>query len=285
VNYANLGDAAGARASYEKALRLQRALVAADPADGRARRNLALTYRKLGRALQVMGDLSDIGEARRALPHAREALAAAEELAAARPGDRDAQECLAISAWTLGYVLEEVTPHQGAGLPSIRRGQAILDRLLQADRSIRACEPLVSADAANAEYQSDPAIVLARMGRLEVRTGDPTGALSHLGRGLALIEPVLAKNPSRAENRIRITLVHADLGLAHARLAQERRLTPAERAGHGCLAGVHFREAAESLKAVRKRSAFSGTDDTLVRDLPHLVAESDAILARLKQHE
>ena len=127
---ANLGDTAGALASYRKALAIRTALAAVSPSDRSLRRELLRNYGKLSDVLMSSGDTAG------AIDSSRRTVALAEALVAATdqgPADRIANRRNLGNAY-LGLGLQMAksgdVPH---GLEYMNRGTAIYEGLVAAD--------------------------------------------------------------------------------------------------------------------------------------------------------
>src|SRR4029077_9343433 len=81
--FANLGDTKGAIESHCKSLRLREALMVSSPRDFETRRDVALTYRKLGSLVWETGDVAG------ARDYNRKALALFQSLAGEAPANLD----------------------------------------------------------------------------------------------------------------------------------------------------------------------------------------------------
>ena len=96
----SLGDIAGAVESYTKALRIREALVAANPNDAQARRDLAGSHQKIGYRLL------DTGEASTGVEHLQKALTLYLDLTREQPANDDLQLELADTRNQLGTAME-----------------------------------------------------------------------------------------------------------------------------------------------------------------------------------
>ena len=117
---ANLGDTKGALESYQKALRIREALVAADPRNPQDRRELAESHRQIG--WQLLD--SDSGGSE----HLRQAIAIYTQLAMEHPDDVEMRTGLARAHNELGTMLEDRGDLSGA-LENERRALALLERI------------------------------------------------------------------------------------------------------------------------------------------------------------
>ena len=178
---ASLGDLAGARESYIKALRIREALVAAYPADVQSRRDLANSYQKIG------AQLIETSEAARGMEYLRQGVAVQERLAADEPANLEIQQDLAAVYNLVGLALEGFGDAAGA-LESHRKALVLR-------------EALVAADPGKQKLRRMLAITYINLGRALVLSGDTQGALASNRKALATCEALLAESPSSADYR------------------------------------------------------------------------------------
>jgi tetratricopeptide (TPR) repeat protein len=190
---ANLGDAAGALASYRQALRLQGGLVGQQPLDGLLQRDLAETLLRIG-DLQLKTRESDA-----ALSTFRRALAIADKLAADTPGDRGVRVVLASAHYGIADGLRQLGEQAGA-IESVTRTIAILDA--------QAGHP------GDLESRRLAARARKRLGSLYAES-DPAKSLALQLQALSLSESLAAENPVNQGLRTDVAMCHADLGRAY----------------------------------------------------------------------
>ena len=255
---ANLGDTKGALESYQNALRIREALVAADARNPQARRELAESHRHIGWQL-----LDTIGH-----EHLRRAISIYTQLALERPDDVEIQTALARSHNQLGTMLEDRGDLSGA-LENERRALALLEKLHAAspgDAELRRSLSITHDYIARSLFLSgDIAAALESNGKaLELRaalatqhptsgtfrrmlaisfqndgdfreySGDSSGALASFRRKLAIDEELVAADPANVQ-------AHGDLGYSLQRLGD----ILAKRGVHA-EALLHYRRSAES---------------------------------------
>ena len=207
---ANLGNVAGALASYRKALALQERLVAARPADRSLQRDLARTIRGLGDAQLMMRDVPA------ALDSYRRALSIAEKLAAAVPGDRDAQRDLALSQHRLAAALGQLDDREGVD-NNLQQAIAILKALAVDDSDV---------DSRHALARSYKAL-----GSLRAAQGDHKESLALAQEALRLNEALAVADPVNMTVRNEVAMSHFEVGRAHLRLGNlEEALESSRRA-------------------------------------------------------
>jgi len=236
---ASLGDRAGALDSYNKALRIREALVAAMPRDVLSRRELAGSYNKLGY------ELLDTNEAQRGIELLRKSLEIYSAIAAEQPQDLAARRDLAKSYSDLALAMEsrgDMTPV----LESYRKAIAIFEELLAqnpADRVIRRSlsvayenagralflsnevaaalqinqkalelrQALLTADPTNSDFRRIVGISYQNDGDYRAATKDIAGALQSFRKKLALDEQAVAADPANVQGS-------DDLGYSNLRI-------------------------------------------------------------------
>lgn len=194
---ANLGDLAGALASYRRSLAIAQRLALAAPGDARALRDLGVGYSKIGEALVGTADTA------RALESFRLALEIFERQAAADPASARARQDVALAAQWIGDVQGNPnSPNLGdaaAALASYRRS---LD--------LRAA--LAAAAPDDVELQHDLAVSYTKVGEVQLATGDTPAALGSFQQALAIDERLAAADPSNAEIQRSLAVDHSKIG-------------------------------------------------------------------------
>jgi len=239
VSIGSLGDVSGAIESYTKALRIREALVAANPADTQAQRDLASSQKKLG------GRLLDTSKAGDAVEYLRKALTFYLDLQREQPGNDDLQLEIADIDTTLGQALIQRGDLPGA-LERLRAALAICEQLvaknplhqkyrralwdtdqrlafvvfLQNDtagaveansKALALGEALIAEDPINAEYRQALVLNYQQGGDFR-KKNDATGALEYFRRAVALEEELVTADPANA-------LTRRDLAYQHKRIA------------------------------------------------------------------
>ncbi|MGA8153528.1 MAG: protein kinase [Terriglobales bacterium] len=120
---ANLGDSAGAAASYRKALAIRESLAAADSRNLDVRRELTPNYGKLSDLLWAMGDPKG------AMENSRKEIATAEVVYQANPGDPANRLLLASYRMDYGYKQAVIGGDLEGGLENLRQGSAMLEQM------------------------------------------------------------------------------------------------------------------------------------------------------------
>jgi eukaryotic-like serine/threonine-protein kinase len=189
---ASLGNRAGAIDSYQKALRIREALVSGAPHDAKNRRDLAVSYKRLG------NQLVDTAEAARGLDYLRKSLAILSKLADEEPANTEIHHDLAECYSAVGSALEGRGEMAGA-LEHHRKALPIYQKLLATDPQDRANRRSVSVTYEN-------------IGRALFLSNDLKGALENNHKALALREALLAENPSNADYRRILAVTYQNNG-------------------------------------------------------------------------
>jgi len=120
---ANLGDSAGASASYRKALAIRESLVAADPRNLALFRELTPNYSKLSDLLWMMGDPHG------AMEIADKEMASATVVYQADPNDPANRLLLASYRMDYGYKQAAIGGNRKGGLENLQQGSQMLEQL------------------------------------------------------------------------------------------------------------------------------------------------------------
>ena len=193
---ANLGDAAGAIKSYEKAAAIRRTLAADAPDPLRARVDMATSTMRIGFAYFARGAVQD------AVRQFREALATREEaFAAGVPSKSAARAALAETTARLCTTLIAVGDVAGA-IENCRRNLSLTEELLAErpdDRAIRIMHAANATGLGNA----------LRLNR------QPDEAAAQLETAIGQHQDLLSKNPLDAESRRRLAVSYTYLANVH----------------------------------------------------------------------
>ena len=177
--YANLGDSAGALASYRKALAIREELAASDPADLANRLDLARCHNKVGEMLAKMGDHSN------ASANYQKALSLVESLMAQDSSSLNNGNELVLTQTRLGYVLEDM-----GNLP---------EALTRHRSAVAAGEKLLAAHPSDPLACHDLATAYNNVGNLLAKSGNPREGLETYRKGLAVCEWVSADDPNSTQ--------------------------------------------------------------------------------------
>ena len=235
-----LGDTKGAMEAARQAVAILEALAASDPGNAGWRRDLSVSYNKVGDVEKAQGDLAA------ALKSYRNGLAIREALSASDPSDVERRRTLSMSYKSVG----EVQQRQGdlaAALKSYRDGLAISqalwvsnpsNTLLQRDLSLDFSnmgdvqkaqgdleaalksyrdsltirEALSASDPGNALFRRDLSLIYYRVGDVQKAQGDLAAALKSYRDSLAVMEALSASDPGNAGWRSDLSLSYERLG-------------------------------------------------------------------------
>ena len=182
----NLGDRQGALASFQKAERIARALVAAQPSFG-SRKLLVEALRHAGRVCH------DIRDDARAEAHWKEALATARELQKQYPGNEDAESLLA-------YALFDIS--------ALTRDSRSLGYRIEA---LPIDEALLKARPSDPRRQRDVALINKSIAGSWLAF-DAARALPYLQRALAIDEQRFAKDPGDQGIKLDLSFDYSQFG-------------------------------------------------------------------------
>jgi tetratricopeptide (TPR) repeat protein len=183
ANTANLGDEAAGRASHRKGLALRKALAARFPDDLEARS-------------RVVASLIDTGPS---LEHAKEAVATAESLHAARPLETRFTRQVAAAQYALGSQYREIGD---------------MPRALAAFESATPVyQAIYDANPRGAEANRALALCHKRLGAILAEMQSPR-ALGHLRSAVALDEATLSEQPNGPQERRDLSVSLIQLGIA-----------------------------------------------------------------------
>ncbi len=196
-NNANLGDTAGALASYRKALAIAERLTAADPADAQSRRFVGVISEKMSDAQAATGDAAGAVESQ------RKSLSIFKAIADAAPANAEAQRSLAISYVKLGDVLGNAnfnnSGDEAGAMQSYRASAEIL-------------ETLYAADPANAKTRRLLGLIYERLGTMLEAAGKVDEALETYRRSKAIREPLAADFPTDTDAVRDAAIAHEKIG-------------------------------------------------------------------------
>jgi non-specific serine/threonine protein kinase/serine/threonine-protein kinase len=241
-SYANLGDTAGALASYRKAKDLLEPLSAAN------RQNLDLTS-QLAEVLNREGMLLDTtGDVAGALTMQRRAVSIMEQLAAANPNNQTYGVQLLTAKAFLRYALIDNNQLSQA-IDQSRQLIAELQRIAAADpknsdirrslgvtynslgqdllrsgnvvealenhrKALAISEAMLGTDSDNEQNKSDVAFTVQRLGEALAAQRNYKLAIQNYRRALAIREATMASEPSNARAKDDVSTIQADIGQA-----------------------------------------------------------------------
>jgi tetratricopeptide (TPR) repeat protein len=191
---ANLGDTAGALASYNKALALAEPMEVSNPNDLNARRNLALLLQKIADTQAVAGDVPG------AVERSKRSLAMFIDLAS-----RDEQVGAQQQAGTAHIKLADLLGHPSFANLGDRRGA--LEHYQQAEQIyVSLSHP---ADAVTRRYLG---IIDERIGRMLELDGRTAEALARYEQSFAIREALATDYPTNTNARRDVAIAHEKIG-------------------------------------------------------------------------
>jgi tetratricopeptide (TPR) repeat protein len=176
------------------------ALSAAEPENAGWRRDLSVSYEKLGDVQQAMGDLDG------ALKSFSDDLAIAAALSASDPDNAQRRWDLSISYEKLGDVQQARNDLNGA-LNAYREALVIREKVS-------------GSDPGNVGWQRDLAVSLERVGATLTRQGDATGAIAAFEQALVVYRGLARAHPDDARSLVFSIVPH--LRLAELDRAKQR---------------------------------------------------------------
>jgi non-specific serine/threonine protein kinase/serine/threonine-protein kinase len=191
---ANLGDTAGALASYAKALEMAQEMVKSSPGDNGSRRILAVLLQRIAdtRALA--------GEVQRAVDYSRQALAIFSELAE-RDNSLEAQQQAGIAHIKLGDLLgHPVFPNIGdrnGAFDHYQQALSIYSNLKPPDNSV------------TRRYLG---VIHERIGKMLELQGRKSEALASYQKSFAIREALSSDNPVNTNARRDLAIAHEKIG-------------------------------------------------------------------------
>jgi non-specific serine/threonine protein kinase/serine/threonine-protein kinase len=228
----NLGDQAGAIASYRKALAIRESLAAVTPGDFELQRLIVRTHGKLSELLLQAGNHAE------AMEHSLKLLPIAERLAARDPDNLEDQRNLA-SAYTDVGSKQTGTGDWKAGLDNLRKGVALFEKL-------------AAAHPSDIEIQRRLAVAYDRTGQVIVTNTQSYGeALALHRKALALTEQLYTAAPLNTQ--LRRIAAYAHLALGNDLLFTKN---PTDAAPHFAKAAAEF----QSLSAADPKNVQYRTD-------------------------
>lgn len=195
-NHPNLGDLAGARESFGRALGLAHRLVARSPDDPRLRHTLALAHEKLGDVEAWAGDVPG------GVAHVRAALESRRAIAAWQPDSASARLRLAVTMVKLGDLLGH------PGFPNLGDAPGAMR---QYDEALALLGSLSGGEAGRPSVRRYVGVLYERRGRMLEQAGRYDAALADLQASRAIRERLAVEAPDDAH-------VLRDAGIAHERL-------------------------------------------------------------------
>jgi serine/threonine protein kinase/tetratricopeptide (TPR) repeat protein len=251
--YPNLGDTAGALASYQKALAIGEELVRKQPANVEDRRALAISHLRIGDVAWGTGDTKLSVEAYQQGVRIAEALLEGDQL------DLPASRELWRGYRNLAYALAQAGDFS-AGLESLRKGQAL-------------GEKLVAANPDDAQVRHDMSATLTVMGRAQGEMGDLTSALETFQKALRIDEQLAAAEPNNASFRKSVAVTCMDMGDVYSHAGSPRDAAESYRQAYTIMEQVAAADPAD----VQARRNVAAAQINLGRALVKLNQFADAL--------
>jgi len=226
---AGLGKYGEALRDFQKALRIQRDLLEADPRNAGYQSDVATTLNNLGNLLSAMGRRED------ALKAYTEALEAYRTLLKNDPDNIVYQSNVAMILSNLGNLLSDMG----------RREDALKDYT----EALEAYRKLLKSDPDNVERQSDVAMTLSNLGSLLSNMGSYDEALKRLAEALDICMTLQASDPKNLVYKEQLCSTQFNISLLHERaeslekaissvqwvIDQSRRMDYVKGEAEGCL--------------------------------------------------
>lgn len=209
----NLGDTAGALASYRKAQALLESLIATSPNNLEARRYLSLCYQSIGRVqLRVKGDNDPLRSERKAVEMS-------EALLALNPSSAQYRNLLADNYLHFGEALYQA--ERGATIADIYQAIEYFRKALAIHTSLAEGEPNTVAyryaEGVDYEYIG---IAFNKIGDLTGDTENYRAALENHLRELEINEAMVVSDPTNAAYRRTVADVYGEVGLSQLKLGR-----------------------------------------------------------------
>ena len=197
----NLGDTAGALASYRKAVATYDSIDAATSADPALRRELALACQRLSEVLSAAGDTKEaLVQARRSLELMQQPLDAAAPAGGAAAAELGRE--LAASHSRVGDLLSATGDTPGA-IEHRRRSLAVMEAVAAiAPDDVATIRQLATAHSKLGNQLGNPNYP---------NVGDAAGALDQLERAIAVFRRGLAAHPANAGFRRNVAIGHSNV--------------------------------------------------------------------------
>ena len=208
---ANLGDPAGAEASYRKALAIREALAASDPKNLEIQRELVPSYGKLSDLLRSTGDLQG------SMSYSHKEFDTARHLYEADPSNIAVRVLFGTYSMDHGYKQATIGQQRNAGLENMHQGSLVLQHVI-ADRP----DHMYARRILGLSYSRAAEI-------LRSNPAEQSEALALDKKSLAVNEALLAADPNNADyrrlvayNQFDIAALLGDMGNLKDSLTKDR---------------------------------------------------------------
>ena len=192
ISHGNLGDLAGAIESYTKAFKIREALLAQNPNDPQARRDLAGSHKNIAIKLRATS------EAGRSLDHFQKALAVYLDLTREQPANERLHLALVDTRNKLGEALADRGDLAGA--------------LEQCHAARELCERLVASDPRDGLRRHILILSQEQIADALFLQKDVAGAIEATDKAVALAEALIAEDPLNAASRSLLAGIYNDAG-------------------------------------------------------------------------
>jgi non-specific serine/threonine protein kinase/serine/threonine-protein kinase len=198
----NLGDTAGAVASYWQALAISEEVLRSDPKNVDALRYNSRAHRSIGEVLPLQGDATG------ALPHFRQAISAMERVTQAVPQDVEARFELSTCYEMMGDVLG----HSGlANLSDPNAARAAYEKALAIDQES------LERDPSSVRARRGTAMMRMKVGDMEL---DPSKALADYQASEVVLEALSNADPVNGPLRRSLAMLERKIGNSYESLNQ-----------------------------------------------------------------
>ncbi len=192
------GAAESARRFYTRSMEIFQALAQTDPNSSQAKRDLSISYNRLGDVHLKLGATD------KALQAYQKGLGLSEALAQADPNDAQAKRDLSISYNKLGNV------HLQLGAT---------DKALQAyQKDLEVSEALAQADPNDAQAKRDLSVSYDKLGDVHLKLGATDKALQAYQKSLGLRQALAQADPNDAQAKRDLSVSYNKLGDVHLQL-------------------------------------------------------------------
>jgi tetratricopeptide (TPR) repeat protein len=245
---------------YQKALAIDRELVAANPANAFYRRELAVQLGNVGSTMVQLKDKTG------ALEYFRQALAIYESLVAADPSDVSIRRQLAV-----GY------RNVGVGVGATNRPEASTS--FQKATGILA--ELVAKDPRNGDFRRQLAYTYLATSRYELELDDLPAAVSSASEGIKVAEALVASSPANVSAQNTLALLYSQLGASESKSGA--RLTPTEpgRKEHWLRAKEAFGKSLGIYSAMKAQGTLNAADAGKLDEVSQEIRKCDVAVDNL----
>ena len=200
----NLGDTAGALASYRQALAISEEVLRSDAKNVDALRYNSRAHRSIGEVLPLQGDATG------ALPHFRQSISAMERVTQAVPQDAEAHFELSTCYEMMGDVLG----HSGlANLSDPNAARAAYEKALAIDQEALARDP------SSVRARRGTAMMRMKVGDMEL---DPSKALADYQASEVVLEALSNADPVNGPLRRSLAMIERKIGNSYEALNQNK---------------------------------------------------------------